>query len=79
MDQNRRTGIERRQAERERLAVLEVEVGMLNKEVVKMNDKLDHISTQLTRYLGFIGGIMFIFSGVALTLQIAGSSIKIGF
>jgi hypothetical protein len=66
----------RKDAPNERVAVLENEVRALKVELDDMQTKLDMILAEITRYRGFLGGIMFIISGVGLAWQIFGEHLK---
>lgn len=82
-----RAGTDRRKSmPNERIAILETKVEMLNAQLDEINDKTDNINKktddilkELTRYKGFIGGIMFILSGGYIVWQMAGDFIKKAF
>lgn len=55
----------------ERIAKLETEMETLLKNQEKQEEILERISNELTKYKGFIGGIMFIVSAVFAFLKTA--------
>ena len=53
----------------ERIAVLETKAFANSEEHQKMLEKLDSVDSTLKRYKGFVGGILFVLSGIWVILS----------
>lgn len=50
----------------ERIVVLETKLEQMERTQEETNIKLDQILHEMTRYKGFLGGIMFLLSGIGV-------------
>lgn len=50
----------------------------LDERITKLEDELSQIRTELTRYKGFIGGVLFVVSALATIIEIFGKKIGLG-
>ena len=71
------TGEERRrESSQERIAILETQVESLKGELKLIQNQLDAVLGEMTRYRGFLGGVTFIVSGALVAWQFCGDWVK---
>ncbi len=60
----------------ERLAVLESRIERVEKSQFAIMEKLEKIDKQLTSYHGFLGGVVFLVTGIGVGWNLLGTWIK---
>ena len=60
----------------ERLAVLEAKMTAVERSQNEIMEKLNAIQTQITRYHGFLGGVVFFVTGIGVFWNLIGDWIK---